>query len=483
MYTRNRRRLLGAVLIAVASLATGPALAHGGNPRVTSITFPPQFPDTVWALTDNQGLFARLKDGFVWLCEDAVIPNAGLRGVAPVGEGKDLWIVASAFGFHRTRDRGCNFEDVGGALEGHHPLGLYPHPDRPLEMLTGTQTFERNNDVFRTTDGGETWTPSGFDVRGRIRTLLRAEANPDVIYVGHAEGAARSEDGGLTWSPIPLGPPGGEAAPEELALLATHPADAMEVWASLQRFPDSLVIRSRDGGATWEEMFEIADFATGLVFDSTGNQGFLVTPFDDSRRSDDGGDTWITVETPVDLLACLVREPGKDTLWSCSNIYFGGPWVVGSSDDFGETWTAELAEFRTIESVWDCSPGDDTWDNCANLCPGVAPGEPCGASGGDGGVFQPVADAGAGGAGGADGRGTDAGAGGGPAGGAGGSGGSTTSPPDASADDGGGGGADGDREGGGGGSGCATVDPSGMPLALLLMLGLRRSPRRRRARP
>ena len=55
------------------------AQSHGGQPMAQAIVFQDSHPEQ-WVLTDNQGIYANLKSGFRWLCEDAIAPNAGVRG-------------------------------------------------------------------------------------------------------------------------------------------------------------------------------------------------------------------------------------------------------------------------------------------------------------------------------------------------------------------------------------------------------------------
>lgn len=353
------------------------ALAHGGTPRIVQISFPPQLSGEFWAVTDNQGLYASSGEGFNWLCEDSVVRNAGFQQALLVGQDSAEWLVSTNFGLFRSEDGGCNFAPCEGPVTSHVPAGLWPHPERPGEVVTATQTPGVPNDVFRTVDGGRTWTPAGLAIEGITHNLLRPTVAPDRIYIAHARGAARSDDGGQTFTEIPLGLAALEVAPEEFRLLGVHPTRADEVWATIERFPDSTVLRSQDAGESWMPMFTLADTPGGFVFDAAATRALVVSRFDEYRRSDDGGETWSRVPETVPLLGCLTMQPGTNRLWGCSNVFFMGPWVLGYSDDFGDTWTPALERFTDVRSQWGCAADAESTLACEGLCPGQAAGAIC----------------------------------------------------------------------------------------------------------
>lgn len=385
--------------LAVGLGMPGVAWSHGGQPVVEALVFPGRAvssdaaavdPEEVWALTNNQGLYGGPAGSFRWLCEDAVVRNAGFQGLVVLDADKRHWLVATSFGLYRTRDGGCTFEVLPEPLGSQVSLGLWQHPTRPAEVLVATQNpGEMGDDVWRTTDGGETFTPAGLGIVERARWFLRSEAEPALVYLAHSEGAARSEDGGATWTAIALGPEALEPVPEEFTLLGTHPTNADEVWASIERFPDSTVLRSRDRGATWSPMFTVPDAPTGFAFAPDGRDVLVTTLFEGWRRSADGGDTWETTAETVALVGCLTRWPGSSTLWACSNVFIRGPWVVGKSEDLGRTFTAVLQRYQDITDVWACPADSTAAEQCAGLCPGQAVGATC-----DGADAGPSTDAG-----------------------------------------------------------------------------------------
>ncbi len=396
-----------AVLLATLAALVGVAHAHFGEPRVAEVRFPPARGGEAWLVIENVGLVARAPgEAWRWLCDEAITPTPGLTGLAPVSADGRGWVAATRGGAFRTVDDGCTFDAVPGALTEHVVALLSPDPTADGAAVLGTQTIGLANDVFRTTDGGATWAPAGLALEGRVRSLVRASADAAVIYVGHTRGVLRSDDGGVTFTAIMTGPTDDPADAEDFRFLATHPADALDVFAVVEAFPDSSLVRSRDGGLTWVTVGVFGDVPDGLVFLGDGQQAVLATPFDGLHRSDDGGDTWQRVPSPAAaVLGCLTREPATGRLWACARGA-AAPWLVGSSADGGETWRPELVTFAELAGRWTCPAGTPGATTCAQACDRSTDAN-CSAPPVDGGLLGPdatpaVSDAGLDAAGGGD---------------------------------------------------------------------------------
>ena len=357
-------------LAAAALLFSATAFGHGAAPQVKEIRWPAHGDGAVW-LVDELGLLDERADGYHWLCDDTVSALVGFDSAHSVDLSGDVWIVATRAGVYRTTDRGCTFLRVDGPLTEHVVVGLWGHPDRPDEVLTSTQTLNIPNDVWRTTDGGQTWTPAGIQASGRVRSVVRSPADPDVIYATHADGASRSSDGGGSFSPIALGPPtedfpdGLEVLPQEFRLLTAHPADANVVFGLIERFPESFLVRTADGGATWSIIMPIEDAPDSMAFDADGQRALLANPFLGLLRSEDAGMTWNMVPSPGGL-GCLSVAP-DGAIWACGRGQ-PRPWVAASTTDLGGTWVTALDQYTNLAGTWMCPAGTPTALACAERC-------------------------------------------------------------------------------------------------------------------
>ena len=105
--------------------------------------------------------------------------------------------------------------------------------------------------LYETTDGGGTWrpAPSSSAASGPGAILL---ANPRVYFRTPQEAwvppsrgidkPMRTTDGGRTWTPVPIPNTGAQVT-------AIHFADALNGWMVGDH---GLMLRTRDGGSTWE---------------------------------------------------------------------------------------------------------------------------------------------------------------------------------------------------------------------------------------
>ncbi len=343
--------------------------AHIGMPSVRTIRFVGDGPSQAWVVMENVGLLLEDGPGFRWLCDEAITPLPGLQDLAVTGGGGLRWTAATRNGVFVTEDNGCTFTPMAGVLAEHVIGRVDPHPQHPEEALVTTQTLGLPNDVFRTTDGGHTWLPANLDLPGRVRALIRSQQNPDVLYVTHAVGALRSDDGGQTFSPIAVGPAELAVSGIDFELLGTRPGPMEEVFAAVIQFPNAHLVRTRDQGLTWETVQIFEDIPDSLVFSRDGSQGLVSFPFDGLYRSNDGGDTWTETATPEESpwISCLTRVPAADTIWACARR--GNAWLLASSLDFGRSWTPRFGyAFREIIGSWACEPSTQTGRVCADAC-------------------------------------------------------------------------------------------------------------------
>ena len=364
------KRALPLMTIVSIVLSAGLAFGHGAAPQVKEIRWPVHGDGAVW-LVDELGLLDERADGYHWLCDDTVSALVGFDSAYSVDATGDVWIVATRAGVYRTVDRGCTFVRVEGPLTEHVVVGLWGHPDRPNEVLTSTQTLNIPNDVWRSTDGGETWTAGGIQASGRVRSVVRSPANPEVIYATHGDGASRSSDGGGTYLPIALGPPteafpdGLEVLPQEFRLLTAHPLDENIVFGLIERFPASFLVRTTDGGANWTIITAIEDAPDSMAFDADGQRALLANPFLGLMRSADAGETWEMVASPGGL-GCLSVAP-DGAIWACGRGQ-PRPWVAASTTDLGATWSTALDVYTNLAGKWECPAGSPTALACEERC-------------------------------------------------------------------------------------------------------------------
>ncbi len=124
------------------------------------------------------------------------------------------------------------------------------HPTTPQLVYVGTQ-----NGPYRSSDGGEHWERLPFPDKDMVVwTILLHPQNPQTLFVGTAPPAVyRSEDGGEHWTRLPIVEPAGMVQmgfPCRIIRLTADPSNPDELYAGIEV---GGVIRSLDGGSTWED--------------------------------------------------------------------------------------------------------------------------------------------------------------------------------------------------------------------------------------
>ncbi len=195
-------------------------------------------------------------------------------------------------------------------------------PSDPRTIYAGTGESDIRSDlslgdgVYKSTDAGATWTSLGLKDTRQISRIVIDPTNPDTVYVaalGYAygnnpdRGVFKSTDGGKTWTKVlfldeATGAADLAIAPAKPSLLFACMWDAhrppWSVYGPIEG-PGSGLYRSRDGGATWQHLA-----GHGLPEGRWNRSGVAVS--NDGRRvyalidgahpglyvSDDGGDTW-----------------------------------------------------------------------------------------------------------------------------------------------------------------------------------------------
>jgi photosystem II stability/assembly factor-like uncharacterized protein len=126
-------------------------------------------------------------------------------------------------GVYRTNDGGTTWNNVlfltdstgciDIAMDKSHPDTLYAAMWERVRSLDSRSYGGASSDIYRTFDGGATWTkltnglPSLPDSKGRIGISI-SESNPNIVYavyadkIGYFVGVYKSEDCGSTWTEV-----------------------------------------------------------------------------------------------------------------------------------------------------------------------------------------------------------------------------------------------------------------------------------------
>src|SRR6185503_2264020 len=145
-------------------------------------------------------------------------------------------------------------------------------PSQPRTFYMGVAS----GGVFRTTDGGENWVPitDGQVPVGSTGSIAVAESDPNVIYLGTGSDGVRSNvstgrgvykttDGGNTWSFMGLYNAG------QIGAVRIHPTNPDIVWVAstgdiFKANTERGIFKTTDGGKTWKKTLYLSDKAGAM---------------------------------------------------------------------------------------------------------------------------------------------------------------------------------------------------------------------------
>lgn len=281
-----------------------------------------------------------------------------------------LFVLASVLLAHEAHAQALPslpWREIGPSSFGGRIDDIEAVPGRPSTIFVGTA----GGGIFRSLNNGTTWSPV-FDRDGKsssIGDIAIAPSDPGIVWAGTGEpnsrqsstvgdGVYRSLDGGTSWTHMGL------ANTHHIGRVVIHPRNPSIVFvAALGHLwgpnEERGLYRTTDAGATWKKVLAGND-VTGAVDVAVAPDGRTVYaamyqrqrkgfgfvgggPGSRLFRSRDGGDSWepLTVGLPAGItgrigIALAPSQPG--TVYAIIESRQGG---VFRSDDGGSTWSRQ----------------------------------------------------------------------------------------------------------------------------------------------
>ena len=139
---------------------------------------------------------------------------------------------------YKSTDGGVTFDNVADSLP--TGMGLQIIAVNPADENI-VHTSSTNNIIFRTTDGGTTWSTHTL-AADYLHTFIPCSTDPDMIYCGGEPYVYVSTDGGITWAVSDSG-----LTASKYYGVATHPSDPNIAYAGCS----TGVYKTTDCGVSW----------------------------------------------------------------------------------------------------------------------------------------------------------------------------------------------------------------------------------------
>jgi photosystem II stability/assembly factor-like uncharacterized protein len=299
-----------------------------------------------------------------------------IAAVAAVHEGARLtvYVGAASGGVWKSVNGGTTFKPVFDKQPVQSIGAIAIDPKNPKVIWVGTgEAWMRNSvsvgdGVYKSVDGGETWTNLGLKASEHIAKILIDPTETNTVYVcapgslwsdSDARGVYKTTDGGRTWTKILQG----ANLSTGCSLMSMDPANPKTIYAGMWDFrrrgwtfrsggdgptapSGSGLFKSADGGATWTEL--TAASASGLPAKPWGRVAVAVAPskpdvvyafieatlpHNGLYRSDNGGRTWQALDRSQNMIwrpfyfANLIVDPKNE-----NRIYKPDGGLIVSTD-------------------------------------------------------------------------------------------------------------------------------------------------------
>jgi photosystem II stability/assembly factor-like uncharacterized protein len=277
-----------------------------------------------YVLAPSRGLFRTLDRGRSWALvgsELFVEVELSLLAVDPL-DPLTVYVGLDSL-IHRSRDAGGSWVGVFFPPESGGVSTLAVDPRDSGILYSGTRLLG----VLKSVDSGDHWLPGqGLPFPG-VTAIAVDPRNSRILYAIAPPAVAKSTDGGSTWKIFP-------SAPAAATAIAVDPSDDRIVYvAGDDGDGRTALFRSDDGGLTWSPVL-VPDPSGPIttISPSSSEPGTVWVAGARLWKTVDGGAHWTSpTRAPVGGLLLL---PGQSVLLAA-----GGGNRLSRSLDFGVTWS------------------------------------------------------------------------------------------------------------------------------------------------
>lgn len=278
----------------------------------------------LWASTDGGASWHQLWPG----AGGAQITNRGSSIVFDPQHPNTFWEsgIYNGPGVYRTTDNGATFTALGDARHIDSVSVDLGDPARQTLLAGG---HEQKQTLYRSADGGATWINVGLNLPAGTNFCTNAlviDRNIHLVgcsgYAGGTDGVFRTTDGGKTWSPTSTASAAG---------LPLSASDGTLYWSLIY---DRGLIKSTDQGRSWQQPIQAGTLKTGHPIELP--DGRIVAPGPKTLMiSNDKGATFNPVGPPLPFVPNSISYSARRNAFYIEQFDCGNAVVAHAISRYG----------------------------------------------------------------------------------------------------------------------------------------------------
>src|SRR5262245_20091936 len=295
-------------------------------PTAQCLVIHPSAPSTVYAAL-KLGVGKTTDGGASWtVLQDGLFADYPLSLAVDPSAPNVIYAGSQNLGISKSTDGGATWTSASTGLTGYPVSQVIVHPTNSSIL------YAVDGGISESLDAGVTWDAGDAGMADQASRIALAPSNPSTLYAASNGGVYKSIDGGALWN-LTAGTP--SLAFTQIAVDPTNDAVAWAAGVGLD------VYRTTDGGDTWTPSSALPSFYGGKVVGLAVDPAAPATLYAGVQpgtvsaivRSVDGGVTWEIVKSGAAASEFAFIPGSPSTVFAAS---IGG--VLGSRD--GTTWSA-----------------------------------------------------------------------------------------------------------------------------------------------
>ncbi len=353
---------------------------------VTAIVIDPTDSGVWYAGTEGAGIYKSINGGVSWLPIQNGLGQAKIDSLAIDHDDSQILYAGTLMGVYKTVDGGQSWQHanrgISGSASHEADLVMDPRDSQHLFYTDGGNIYETDDGaeswdmlsnqlvigdcgapqqvrfspidsqtlfalsgaphdfgcsgVFKSTDGGETWTPTEVEVLGvYLENLWIDNITGNYLYTssGSKSESYYSSDGGETWQ---------ETSTWGCGQMVFHPENGSEAYCLMAY---GKIQKTNNGGQSWQDIGKVVSLeSSGAIAISPHDPSMILAGVNGLYLSIDGGYAWEERSNGLGASHLkLLADPLRDSTFYLDNRVAGGPdSSLYRTSDGGVNW--ELIE-------------------------------------------------------------------------------------------------------------------------------------------